>query len=133
MTSRFIRNPVTRMVRKSLVKTDPKNRLIFPLAIVRIFSYKDVPGTPHRFDEGGVLGIISEFLAQAAHGDVHGAIERIRVHPPQGLHDLVPVQNLADIKLYERIREILDDGEFSTFVGLWQKIDANLEGGDDGK
>ena len=50
----------------------------------------------------------------------------------KGVH-FIEVQNLADIKLYERIREILDDGEFSTFVGLWQKIDANLEGGDDGK
>ncbi|WP_319508393.1 MarR family transcriptional regulator [uncultured Methanolobus sp.] len=47
--------------------------------------------------------------------------------------EFIKFQDFADTRLYTRIREILDDSEFSVFVELWQKIDANLEGGEDGK
>jgi DNA-binding MarR family transcriptional regulator len=45
----------------------------------------------------------------------------------------IEYQALADTKLYARIRDILDDNEFSVFVAMWQKIEENLEGGEDGK
>jgi DNA-binding MarR family transcriptional regulator len=45
----------------------------------------------------------------------------------------IEYQALADTKLYARIRDILDDNEFSVFVAMWQKIEDNLEGGEDGK
>lgn len=45
----------------------------------------------------------------------------------------IEFQDFADARLYSRIREILDDDEFSLFVKLWQKIDTNLAGGENGK
>jgi DNA-binding MarR family transcriptional regulator len=47
---------------------------------------------------------------------------------------IIKFQDFADARLYAKIKDILDDDdEFSLFVKLWQKIDANLEGGEDGK
>ncbi|MEZ5334800.1 MAG: MarR family transcriptional regulator [Methanolobus sp.] len=46
---------------------------------------------------------------------------------------LIEIQDIADTKLYSKIREILDDDEFSLFVKLLNKIDTNLVGGEDGK
>nr|WP_321496260.1 MarR family transcriptional regulator [uncultured Methanolobus sp.] len=62
----------------------------------------------------------------------------------------IEFQDFADKRIYTRIREVLDDNEFSLFSELWRKIDANLDatinepcdlnsdanpvkGGDDGK
>ncbi len=63
--------PDTNMINSSLLNREPKG--LFSHSIFKILlADENIPRAPVGFYETGMLGIIFQFLAQAAHVDVYG-------------------------------------------------------------
>jgi hypothetical protein len=55
----------------NLKKTECKNLAGNLRAIILFLGNEHISGTPYRLDQTGVTRVIVEFLAQAAHGNIH--------------------------------------------------------------
>ena len=66
-----IRIPDTNMINSSLLNRDPEG-LMSHSTFKILLTDEHLPRAPDGFNETGMLGIIFQFLAQAAHVDVYG-------------------------------------------------------------
>src|SRR5574341_481440 len=97
VTDRWMQIPVTTRTSSSFVKTEFKIFRIPSIRILALFPDKDIPCPPHGLNERGVFRIIAQFVAQAAHRNVHRTIECIPVYSSQLIEYLVAVQYLSTV------------------------------------
>ena len=71
LTVETIRIPDTNMINGSLLNRDQKG-LISHSTFKILLTDEHIPRAPDGFNETGMLGIIFQFLTQAAHVDVYG-------------------------------------------------------------
>ncbi len=71
VTVETIRIPDTNMINSSLLNREPKGLLSHSTFKI-LLTDEHIPRTPDGFNETGMLGIIFQFLTQAAHVDVYG-------------------------------------------------------------
>ena len=94
LTVETIMIPDTNMINSSLLNRDLKGLLSHSTFKI-LLADEHIPRDPEGFNETGMLGIIFQFLTQAAHVDVYGQRLSIPFDTMQCFHDPIPVEDLS--------------------------------------